>query len=230
MLTIFLFIGLVSLQMLPETSPVSIHIGQFRVFPGLYSISLVNNQNLQDFYKISPYDDIIYYEDGTWDKVIRGDEQILNEFINKASFWDKKVVWPLQRLLRKPQVKFVTSSKNLTYQVFDAENKVIIQRSILKLPKKAVAFSQTFSFSKNDEIIDSNNKIYTIENLPSDRIEITSIEYLSFKNSKNSNLIIFPVKPDQNVIIDKNYRLLEVKEDLESPTINIKIQQVLYLR
>ena len=224
-------IGLISLLGAPEALSVPeahhpvVEVSQFRVFPNLYSISITHNQNQEDFYKISPYDDVIFYEDGTWDKVIRGNEQIQNETLVNPSLWQKKVIWPLQALFKKPQVRFTSSSKGISYGAYKDDNKIIIKKKITKLPQKATGFTNSFVFSKDDEIFDSDGKQYLLSEFKEDRTEIPGVSGLFFRNPKNTAQIFLPIDSNQKVIIDRIYRLVEVKVEFPNAVEEVEVEQ-----
>lgn len=222
--------GLISLLGVPNTQIATIEVGQWKVFPNLYSISITHNQNPEDFYKISPYDDVIFYEDGSWDKVIHGDEQILNDNLVNPSFLNKKIIWPLQALLKRPKVSFVSSAEGIFYQAWRGENKLIIKKKITNLPKKAVGFGNTFVFSKDDEIFDTEGKIYALSELPEDRTEVSDISGLIFKNPKNTGQIFLPITPAQKVIIDRIYRLVEVKVEFGEAVDVVEVAQEIWFK
>ncbi|MBM4402047.1 MAG: hypothetical protein FJ044_02285 [Candidatus Cloacimonetes bacterium] len=217
--------GLVSLAGVPDAQIPNITIGQWNVFPSLYSIGITHNQNPEDFCKVSPDDDVIFYEDGSWDKVIRGDEQILNDSLISPSFYDRKIIRPLQKLLKKPQVSFVSITKGISYQAYRDEDKLIIKKVLNNLPKKAIGFGNAFVFSEDDEIFDTAGKHYLLPELREDRTEISGINGLIFRHPKSTGRIFLPLEPEQKVIIDRIYRVVEVKVEFPKAVGEVKVEQ-----
>lgn len=224
-----LLTGLFSLLSVPEAHYPVIEIGQWKISPSLYSVPITHNQRPEAFYKVSPYDDVIFYEDGTWDKVLHGNEQILNDNLVNPSFLNKKIVWPLRTLLKKPKVGFVSTTKGISYQSYEDKDKLVIKKKITDLPKKVVGFGNAFVFSKDDEIFDAEGKQYSLSDFKEDRTEISGINGLFFKNPANTGQIFLPLAPAQKVIIDKIYRLVEVETVFPEAVWEINVvQEILF--
>lgn len=144
-----------------------IFVDQFVTQPVNYSIAISNLQNPSDFYKVSPFDDVIIFSDGTRQKVLPADNSLTNEYLKNSSGLLKRIELVWQEILRKPQVKFIQQENfndlQIVYQVTKNQNvdAILVNKQIRNLPQKATGFIDAFGFTKDDFVIDSKGTLYT---------------------------------------------------------------------
>lgn len=239
--TVLLLTGLGLFFVWPVDVPLpKIFVKQFVIQPANYSIAISNLQNPEDFYKISPFDDVIVYFDGTQRKILPADNTLTIDF-----------VW--QEILRKPQVKFIQQENfndlQIVYQVTKNQSldAILVKKQIRNLPQKATGFIDAFGFTKDDFVIDSEGTLYTrqgeitflqkilklrqnvhLQNINKDRVEIKDISFLEIVNPSATGKIIIRVQSGQKIILDLNYRLIEIETHLEPAQTEVEHQQIIY--
>lgn len=246
--TVLLLTGLGLFFVWPVDVPLpKIFVKQFVIQPANYSIAISNLQNPEDFYKISPFDDVIVYFDGTQRKILPADNTLTNDF-----------VW--QEILRKPQVKFIQQENfndlQIVYQVTKNQNvdAILVNKQIRNLPQKATGFIDAFGFTKDDFVIDSKGTLYTrpdeigtlqkiielaqtnsnfskklqVQKFNQDRVKIQGISFLQIINPRAAGKIVIRVQSEQKVTLDLNYRLIEIETHLEPAQTEVEHQQIIY--
>lgn len=205
-----------------------------------YSLN-VYSSDLNELFKISPFDDF-YYKGYTKNHLVER-----NSYKREVRFSEK-----LQSLLPgflKPNniITWSVSNKKdiyLTYQVTSDQNQILITRTFEKLEPSVYAVGQSFIICKDCYIVDQYKKVYLSQSqVNDDKIKkANSAQFTPVIISQNlipsniSKLIIFDsnfnpkysisINSSQQVFYDEKWNLLELKTFInqERPT---KVSQVI---
>lgn len=228
-LIVVILIGLITVIVSFFNTTTHQAIGQgYRLDFTQYAIALFKDSEADPIVRVSPRDDY-YYQAAFKDHIInqshfKRKRNYLQEltFLLSMNFGAKTYYWNAEGSNRnwQPTISYAVTSKGKT---------VTIQRTIPNLPKKVYAIGQTLVYCNGCFIADDQDRIYfsgtaltpqefdEIQKLPFTPVilgvhqSITGVSKIRIINAQGKELLTIPVYSNQEIFIDQEFHLVELK-------------------
>jgi hypothetical protein len=223
---IFILILGVSLIALPRLNEsLELRVGDFSVWTSPYALGIRNTNPPGAFYTITPFDDLLVYQDGSEAKIGSTEDEastlegLISRIVERLNQFRRDVYLLVFSQLHT-QFANTESGNSIAYIVQTLDNTLVINRHVNSASNQAViAVGKSIIFNENDQVFIDGVALNEVSGLKQEGRLLThpGAQYIDLFNPQLSYKVRINTTPAQTIVIDPDFHVITIKTFFDEP-------------